>query len=259
MTGDPMTKSLFEINNVSVAFGGNVALKDVSMNIPTGNISAIIGPNGAGKSTLLNLINSFYRFYQGRIEFEGKDLKKLVPHKVAALGIARTFQNAELFKNMTVLENLLLGCHNLMRHGLFSDILFYAKSFRDELLFRNHVEEIIDFLEMEKWRHRIVGKIPLGVQKRVELGRALAMDPKVILLDEPTTGMNTEEREDIVRFILDIHEEKGIDIILIEHAMEVVMDISDYIYVLEFGNKIAEGSPDKIQKNKKVTMAYLGE
>jgi len=247
-----------EMQEVFLSFGGIKALIDVSLSVEKGIIHAVIGPNGAGKTALLNCINGVYHPDKGQIEFEGHDLTRMRPHEIARLGVGRTFQNVELFRNMTVLENLLLGRHNHFRSGIFrGGVQGYRNP--EEVDHRKEVEEVIDFLEMERWRKAYVKNLPYGVQKRVELGRALCMDPEILLLDEPTSGMNAEETEDIARFILDIHEEIGISIVLIEHDMGVVMDISHVVTVLDFGNKISEGPPHVVQNDTKVIQAYLGE
>ena len=250
--------ALVDIQDVSLSFGGIAALKQVSLSVEPGQLFAIIGPNGAGKTSLLNCISGFYKPTGGTVRFEGHDLSRLRPDQVAKLGIARTFQNVELFSNMSVIDNMLLGRHHHFRIGFFQNAALGYRA-REETAHRRKVEEIIDFLEMEQWRKHLVGNLPYGVRKRVELGRALAQEPKMLLLDEPMAGMNLEETEDIARFVLDIHEELGTTIVMIEHDMDVVMDISQRICVLDFGEKIAEGTPEEIQTNPEVQKAYLGE
>ena len=248
-----------EIIDLSVSFGGIVALSGVSFKVHAGELVAVIGPNGAGKTTLFNCIFGIYPSDGGNILLEEKSLRNLKPHKVAEAGIARTFQNIELFANMTVIENLMLGRHMHIRSGVFSGAFFFGRTSNEEIANRRKVEEIIEFLEIERDRKKRVGSLPYGIQKRVELGRALAMTPKILLLDEPTAGMNVEETEDMARFIIDIKEEMDITIMIVEHDMGVVMDLAERIMVLDFGLKIAEGSPDEIVGNPKVIKAYLGE
>ena len=249
-----------KVEGIHLSFGGLKALNGVSVGVKGGEIFSIIGPNGAGKTCLLNCINRFYHPEQGRIFFEGQDISQLKAHRIASLGIARTFQNVELFGHMSVLDNIKLGGHVHLKSGFLSGGIYYGRSRNEEMTFRKHIEEqIIDLLEIEPIRKKVVHTLPYGLQKRVELARALAMRPKILLLDEPATGMNLEETEDMARFILDINEEWGVTIILVEHDMGVVMDISDRLCVLDFGERIAEGGPEEIRHNEQVIKAYLGE
>lgn len=251
--------AVLTIDHVGRSFGGIMALEDVSLEAHAGEILAIIGPNGAGKTTLINAISGRYHPDHGRILLEGQDITFLPPHKIARRGIARTFQNVALFKGMTVLENLMLGRHVHIKSRTWRCGLYWGLAQKEEIAHRQVVEDIIDFLEIEPIRKRLVSELPLGFQKRVELGRALALEPKVLLLDEPMAGMNLEEKEDMARFILDVNEERRATILLIEHDMGVVMDISDRIVVLDLGRKIAEGTPSEVRSNPAVIKAYLGE
>jgi branched-chain amino acid transport system ATP-binding protein len=250
--------SRLAIDHISLRFGGVYALQDVGLQVGDGELVAIIGPNGAGKTSLVNCISGVYRPSQGQVRFEGKEITRLRPAARTRLGIARTFQNIALFKGMTVLDNLLIGRHFRQRTGLFTGGFYYGPGEREEIAERKVVEEIIDFLEIEHVRKKVVHTLPYGVQKRVELARALALEPKLLLLDEPMAGMNNEEKEDMARFILDVNEEKGTSILMIEHDMGVVMDLSHRIYVLNFGRKIAEGTPQEVRSNNEVQLAYLG-
>ena len=251
--------SIVEMQNLSLSFGGVQALSNVDLNILNGEILAIIGPNGAGKTSFFNCISGFYRPQRGNIRFRGEDLTKLSTHKIASLGIARTFQNIELYTGLSTLDNLMAARHILMKRGSIAGGLFFGPGRREELKHRREVEEIIDLMDMQSIRKKTVGALPYGMRKRVDLGRALCMDPEVLLLDEPMAGMNVEEKEDMARFILDIHELKGTTVVLVEHDMEVIMDIAERVAVLDFGIKIAEGEPEEIRNHEKVLSAYLGE
>jgi len=243
---------------VSLSFGGVNALTDVSLTVEPGEIFAIIGPNGAGKTSMLNCICGLYRPQKGRILYGETNLVVTSPHRLPSLGIARAFQNIELFSHMSVLDNLMLGRHVHMKKNLLAALLYYGAGQREEIKQREFVEHVIDLLEIQNIRKQKVGALAYGLQKRVELGRALAINPGLLLLDEPMAGMNAEEKEDIARYILDINEEWGITIVLIEHDMGVVMDVSDRIGVLDFGRCIATGTPDEISQNPRVIQAYLG-
>jgi branched-chain amino acid transport system ATP-binding protein len=251
--------ALLEIRDVSKAFGGVQAVSKVSLDVAQGALMSVIGPNGAGKTSLLNMISGFYHPDRGSILVEGTDVTHAAPSRIAELGVARTFQNIALFRGMTVLDNLMLGRHVHMKSGVLASFVYWGLAQKEEVRHRARVEDIIDFLKIEDLRSRATGSLAYGLQKRVELGRALALDPKVLLLDEPMGGMNQEEKEDIARFILDVNEEWGTTIILIEHDMGVVMDISDRVAVLDMGQKIAEGTPDEVRANPAVIKAYLGD
>jgi len=258
MADEKASHALLQADDIHVSFGALKALNGVSLEVREGEILAIIGPNGAGKTTLVNIINGVYKPSQGRIFFRGKDLTGMDPHQIAALGIARTFQNVALFKGMTVLDNIMVGRNLKMRSGFFSQGIYWGWAQKEEILHREAVERVIDWLEIEHIRKTPAGMLPYGLQKRVEMGRALAAEPKLLLLDEPMAGMNLEEKEDMARFILDANEELGTTIALIEHDMGVVMDISDRVVVLDYGDKIAEGTAEEIRGNEKVIRAYLG-
>jgi len=252
-----------EVDHVRLGFGGVTALFDVSLSIYQSEIFAIIGPNGAGKTSLLNCISGLYHPQQGGIYYHTGDAKhdvtKLKPYQIAKIGIARSFQNIELFRHMTVLDNIMSGAHIHMKTGLLPSMFYWGKAEQEQIKFRRFVEDIIDLLEIQAIRDKQVGELAYGLQKRVELGRALAMKPAILLLDEPMAGMNAEEKEDMARFVLDVNEEHGVTIVLIEHDMGVIMDISDRIAVLNFGQKIGEGTPEEVSKNQAVVQAYLGE
>ena len=250
---------LLEFNGVHLSFAGLKVLDDVSFHVNPHELFAIIGPNGAGKTSMFNCLSGVYHPQEGSIRFLGQDILGMKPNQIAALGMARTFQNVELFEYMTVLENLMLGRHLHINYGTPSAMLFLGRAQREELKHREVVEDIIDFLEIQPFRKSFVGMLPFGFQKRVELGRALAMEPRLLLLDEPVAGMNLEETEDMARFMLDIRNELGIAMILVEHDMRMVMDLADRVLVVDFGKPVALGEPQEIQNNPDVIKAYLGE
>jgi branched-chain amino acid transport system ATP-binding protein len=255
----PENDVMLTAERISLSFGGIQALLDVDVEIRRGEIFALIGPNGAGKTSLMNCINGFYRAQKGSIYFEGKEITRLSSHRIAELGIGRSFQGLQLFDGLSVLDNIMAGRHFRFKTGVLSDAIYFGRTRREEIKQRKIVENIIDFFEIEAIRKSVVGALPYGMRKRVDLARALAAEPKLLLLDEPLAGMNRDEKEDIARFILDISEEMGITIAIVEHDMGVVMDICDRVVVLDFGRKIGLGTPEEIRTNEAVIRAYLGK
>ncbi len=253
--GDPV----LEFRDVHLAFAGVKAVDGADFEVGEDELFAIIGPNGAGKTSIFNVISGVYRPQQGRVSFRGRDVLALDPHEIAELGLARTFQNIELFENLTVIDNLMLGRHHRVEYGWMAAMWWFGRARREELAHRAVVEDLIDFLEIQSWRRQPVGMLPYGIQKRVELGRALAMEPELLLLDEPVAGMNVEETEDMARFILDVRDELRVPMILVEHDMGVVMDIADRVMAIDFGQPIATGTPAEIQTDEQVIRAYLGQ
>ncbi len=254
--------TFFKVDNLSISFGGLEALKGITFEVRKGTIFSIIGPNGAGKTTLFNCINGIYRPGTGRIIFKDREIQGKKPDRIARLGISRTFQNIELFTYMNTMENLMLGRHTFMKTGLFRGALMWGKrSFagREEVAHRKKVEEIIDLLDLQSVRGKLVGGLPYGTQKQVELGRALALEPELLLLDEPSAGMNSEEKQDMIFWVKDIQDDLGVTILLIEHDMKMVMDISDRVLAINFGKPIIEGTPSEVQQHPEVLKAYLGE
>jgi branched-chain amino acid transport system ATP-binding protein len=263
----PVGEPLLEVRDVSLRFGGIKALSDVSFTVTQGHVHAVIGPNGAGKSSLLNCISGLYRPQEGQIVLTSRDEEGAArthnvvgskPHQIARLGVARSFQNIELFGHLTVLENLMLGRHIHMKHRLLPSMVWFGPARNQEIRNREFVEEVIDLLQLQAYRNHHVGSLAYGIQKRVELGRALSVEPALLLLDEPMAGMNAEEKEDMARYVLDVNELRGVTVMLIEHDMGVVMDISNRVSVLDFGKLIGDGTPDEIRKNQAVVEAYLG-
>jgi branched-chain amino acid transport system ATP-binding protein len=247
------------LDDVHLSFAGVKAVNGVGFEVRPNELFAIIGPNGAGKTSLFNVLSGVYRPQRGSVELLGESILGRRPHRIAAMGLARTFQNIALFEHLTVLDNLMLGRHQHIRYGFPSAFVWRGRARREELRHRRSVEEIVDFLELEQWRTLPVGLLPYGVQKRVELGRALAMEPKLLLLDEPVAGMNLEETEDTARYILDIRDELGVPIVMVEHDMGLVMDLADRVLVVDFGTAITTGTPDEVQRHPDVVRAYLGE
>ncbi len=254
----PIGDVILDVKNISLRFGGVKALSDISFDVREHEIRAIIGPNGAGKSSMLNCINGVYAPQEGSVTFRGQTFRHMNSRQVAVMGVARTFQNLALFKGMSVLDNIMTGRNLRMKSSLFAQMLRWGPAEREEIAHREKVERIIDFLEIQPWRKTAVGRLPYGLQKRVDLGRALAMEPQVLLLDEPMAGMKVEEKQDMCRFILDVNDEFGTTGVLIEHDMGVVMDISDRVVVLDYGRKIGDGKPDDVRANPDVIRAYLG-
>jgi branched-chain amino acid transport system ATP-binding protein len=251
--------TVLTFDDVHLSFAGVKAINGVSFEVGDRELFAVIGPNGAGKTSIFNVLSGVYRPQRGRVTFHGENLLGRPPHHIAQLGMARTFQNVELFSNLTVVDNLMLGRHTHVRYGVLAALMWLGKARREELQHRAKVEDVIDFLELAQWRRYPVGLLPYGVQKRVELGRALAMEPRLLLLDEPVAGMNVEETEDMARYILDVRDELDIPIIMVEHDMGLVMDLADRVLVVDFGSPITTGTPAEVQRNPDVIRAYLGE